>query len=166
MGLRSKICCLVNEKHVIHNAAKGVPRNVVINDERMSMKNIDLHKRVLEAKSKKDVAIDGSFKRINNRRFAISTKEQTKTLMTCMDNKRLIHAHFGPPAIYDSRRIPDNHRLPSKIRLANANFLWSGKHEDCLECRAIFVCSSLLEPWFQPTYSVRGSPDPMETQRL
>ena len=34
--------------------------------------------------------IDGTFKRINNQGFAISTKEQTKTLMTYMDNKRWI----------------------------------------------------------------------------
>ena len=47
VGLRFKMCCLVDEKNVIHNAAKGVPRNVVIDGERMSVKNIDLHKRVL-----------------------------------------------------------------------------------------------------------------------
>ena len=34
--------------------------------------------------------IEGSFKRINNQAFDISTKEQTKTLMTCTDNKRWI----------------------------------------------------------------------------
>ena len=34
--------------------------------------------------------IEGSFKRINNQTFDISTKEQTKTLMTCTDNKRWI----------------------------------------------------------------------------
>ena len=56
----------------------------------MSVKNIDLYTRVLEAESRKDAVIDGSFKRINNQGFAISTKEQTKTLMTCTDNKRRI----------------------------------------------------------------------------
>ena len=54
----------------------------------MSVKNIDLYKRVLEAASRKDVVIDGSFKRINNQGFAINTMEQNKTLMTCTDNKR------------------------------------------------------------------------------
>ena len=34
--------------------------------------------------------IDGTFKRINNQKFTISTMEQTKTLMTCTDNKRWI----------------------------------------------------------------------------
>ena len=34
--------------------------------------------------------MEGSFKRINNQGFDISTKEQTKTLMTCTDNKRWI----------------------------------------------------------------------------
>ena len=90
VGLRPKMYCLVDEKHMIHNAAKGVPRNVVIDGERMSVKNIDLCKRVLEAEKKEDTVIEGSFKRINNQAFDITTKEQTKTLMTCTDNKRLI----------------------------------------------------------------------------
>ena len=77
VGLRPKMYCLVDEKHVVHNAAKGVPRNVVIDGERMSVKNIDLYKRVLEAEKKEDAVIEGSFKRINNQRFDISTKEQT-----------------------------------------------------------------------------------------
>ena len=47
----------------------------------MSVKNIDLYKRVLEAEKKKDAVIEGSFKRINNQAFDISTKEQTKTLI-------------------------------------------------------------------------------------
>ena len=44
----------------------------------MSVKNIELYKRVLEAEKKGDAVIEGSFKRINNQGFAISTKEQTK----------------------------------------------------------------------------------------
>ena len=90
VGLRPKMYSLVDEKHVVHNAAKGVPRNVVIDGERMSVKNIDLYKRVLESEKKEDAVIEGSFKRINNQAFDISTKEQTKTLMTCTDNKRRI----------------------------------------------------------------------------
>ena len=82
--------CLIDEKQVTHNAAKGVPRNVVIDGERMSVKNIELYKRVLEAEKKEDAVIEGTFKRINNQGFDISTKEQTKTLMTCTDNKRWI----------------------------------------------------------------------------
>ena len=66
VGLRSKMYCLVDEKNVIHNAAKGVPRNVLIDFERMSVKNIDLYKRILEAESRKDAVIDRTFKRINN----------------------------------------------------------------------------------------------------
>ena len=89
VGLRPKMYCLVDEKQVIHNAAKGVPRNV-IDGKRMSVKNIELYKRVLEAEKKEDAVIEGSFKRINNQAFDITTKEQTKTLMTCTDNKRWI----------------------------------------------------------------------------
>ena len=40
-GLRPKMYSTVDKKHVIHNAAKGVPRNVVIDGERMSVMNID-----------------------------------------------------------------------------------------------------------------------------
>ena len=90
VGLRPKMYCLIDEKHVVHNAAKGVPRSVVIDGERMSVKNIELYKRVLQAQSKNDACIEGTFKRINNQAFNISTKEQTKTLMTCTDNKRWI----------------------------------------------------------------------------
>ena len=90
VGLRPKMYCLVDEKDVVHNAAKGVPRNVVIDGSRMSVKYIELYKRVLEAGSKKDAVIDGTFKYINNQKFTISTMEQTKTLMICTDNKRWI----------------------------------------------------------------------------
>ena len=51
VGLRPKFYCLVDEKNVVHNVAKGVPRNMVIDGERMSVKNIDLYKHVLEAES-------------------------------------------------------------------------------------------------------------------
>ena len=82
--------CQVDEKHVIHNAAKDVLRNVATDGERMSVKNIELYKRVLETEKKEDAVIEGSFKRINNQGFDITTKEQTKTLMTCTFNKRWI----------------------------------------------------------------------------
>ena len=62
----------------------------------MSVKNIDLYKRVLDAEKKGNAVIEGTFKRINNQAFDITTKEQTKTLMTCTDNKRWIlddHVH-------------------------------------------------------------------------
>ena len=72
---RPKMYCLVVEKHVVHNTAKGVPRNVVIDGEKMSVKNIDKYKRILEAEKKGDAVIEGSFKRINNQGFDISTKE-------------------------------------------------------------------------------------------
>ena len=66
VGLRPKMYCLIDEKDVVYNAAKGVPRNVVIEGSRMSLKNIELYKRVLEADNKKDAVIEGTFKRINN----------------------------------------------------------------------------------------------------
>ena len=90
VGLISKMCCLVDENHVISNASKGVPRNTAIDGKRMKVKNIELYKRVLEAERKRDVVIESSFKRINNQEFDITTKEQTKTIMTCTDNKRWI----------------------------------------------------------------------------
>ena len=82
--------CLVDEKDVVHNAAKNVPHNVVIEGSRMSVKNIKLYKRVLEAGSKNDAVINGTFKHINNQAFTINMMEQTNTLMICTDNKRWI----------------------------------------------------------------------------
>ena len=63
------------------------PNNTSSVEVLRSVKNNELFKRVLEAGSKKDVVIDGTFKRINNHKYIISTMEQTKTLMTCTDNK-------------------------------------------------------------------------------
>ena len=53
VGLKPKMYCLVDKKHVIQNMAKEVPRNVVINGERMNVKasictNIYLRQRVRE----------------------------------------------------------------------------------------------------------------------
>ena len=44
----------------------------------------------VEAKSKKDTVIGGSFTRLINQRFDITNKEQTKTFITCINNKRWI----------------------------------------------------------------------------
>ena len=77
-------------KNVVYNAAKGVPRNVMIDGKKTNVKNINLYRHVLEATSKNDAVIDGTFKRVNNQKYTINTMEQTKTLMTCIDNKRWI----------------------------------------------------------------------------
>ena len=82
--------CLIDEKDVIYNDANSIPRNVIIDDNRMNVKNIDLYKHILEADNKNDAVIEGTFKHINNQTFTISTMEQTKTLMTFTDNKRWI----------------------------------------------------------------------------
>ena len=70
--------CLVDEKHVVHNAAKGVPRNVVIDGKRMSVKNIDLYKRVVETEKKGDAVIEGSFKRINKQAFESARRNRPR----------------------------------------------------------------------------------------
>ena len=82
--------CLIDEKDVIYNDANSIPRNVIIDDNRMNVKNIDLYKHILEADNKNDAVIEGTFKHINNQTFTISTMDQTKTLMTFTDNKRWI----------------------------------------------------------------------------
>ena len=55
----------------------GVPRNITIDGKKMSVKNIKLFLHVFEAEKIRDAAIEGSFKRINNQGFDITTKEQT-----------------------------------------------------------------------------------------
>ena len=57
VGLRPKMYCVIDEKDVIYNAAKGVPRNVIIDGKRVSVKNIELYKRVLEAENKNDAVM-------------------------------------------------------------------------------------------------------------
>ena len=47
----------MNEKHVIHNTAKGVPRNEVIGGEKMSEKNNEIYMCVLEVERKGDAVI-------------------------------------------------------------------------------------------------------------
>ena len=67
----------------------------------MSGKNIKLYKRVFEAERKGYTIIDCSFKRINIKGFDITTKEQTKTLMTAHITRDgswttiYIHSHSG-----------------------------------------------------------------------
>ena len=87
--LRPKMYCLMNEKDVVHNAAKGVPRNVVIDGKITSVNDINLYKRVLETENMNVALIEGTFKHINNQKYTIRTMEQTKTLMTCTDKQTL-----------------------------------------------------------------------------
>ena len=89
VGLCPKIYCLMDEKNVVHNAAKGVPRNVVIDGKITSVNDINLYKRVLETENMNVALIEGTFKRINNQKYTIRTMEQTKTLMTCTDKQTL-----------------------------------------------------------------------------
>ena len=44
--------CPVVKKNVVHNAVMVVFCNVVIDSERMNVKNIELYKRILKADSK------------------------------------------------------------------------------------------------------------------
>ena len=82
--------CFIDEKDMIYNDAKSILRNVIIDGNRMDVKNIELYKRVLEAENKNDAVIEGTLKHINNQTFTVNTMEQTKILMTCTDNKRWI----------------------------------------------------------------------------
>ena len=52
IGLRPKMYCPVVKKNVVHNAVMVVFCNVVIDSERMNVKNIELYKRILKADSK------------------------------------------------------------------------------------------------------------------
>ena len=128
---------MVDEKHVVHNAAKGVPRNVVIDGERMIVKNIDLYKHVLEAEKKEDAVIEGSFKRINNQAFDITTKEQTKTPMTCTDNKRLILDDNEHTLAFGHYRLKDMERRIAFFTLDSDNWVPILVRFDPFKCAAI-----------------------------
>lgn len=83
---------------------------MTIDGEKMIVKNIDLYNRVLEAKMKGDAVIEGTFKHINNQAFTISTKDQTKTLMNYMDNKRWILADIIHTLAFGHYRLVDQYR--------------------------------------------------------
>ena len=78
--------CLVDEKDVRYDAEKCVLLNVAIEGKRMSVKDIELYRRAVEAKRKNNAVFEGTFKCINNPGFDISTKEHI--LMTCTNSKR------------------------------------------------------------------------------
>ena len=79
VGLRPKMYCLIDEKHVIRNAAKGVPRNVVIDGKRMSVKNIELYKRVLEAEKNGDAVIEAA-SNVSTAKDSISARRSKQKL--------------------------------------------------------------------------------------
>lgn len=90
-GLRPKLYCILDEKSVVHNAAKGVPRSVTdIDNHSINIKNIEMYKRILFPKQKQDAILTGSFKRIANSKMSIRTETQSKVLFTCLDNKRYV----------------------------------------------------------------------------
>lgn len=91
VGLRPKLYCIEDERNIIHNACKGVPRNVFDSkNNRINIKNIDTYKRVLFATTKDAANLTGEFSRIEYKDFNLTTKTQRKTLFTCLDNKRYV----------------------------------------------------------------------------
>ena len=83
--------CILDEKSVIHNAAKGVPRSVIdVDNHSINIKNIEMYKRILFPEKKEDAILTGSFKRIANSKMSIKTQTQSKVLFTCLDNKRYV----------------------------------------------------------------------------
>lgn len=90
-GLRPKLYCILDERSIIHNAAKGVPRSVTDADNNsINIKNIEMYKRILFPEKKQDAVLTGSFKRIANSKMSIRTETQSKVLFTCLDNKRYV----------------------------------------------------------------------------
>lgn len=90
-GLRPKLYCILDERSIVHNAAKGVPRSVRdVDNHSINIKNIEMYKRILFPKNKQDAILTGSFKRIANSKMTIKTQTQSKVLFTCLDNKRYV----------------------------------------------------------------------------
>ena len=90
-GLRPKLYCICDETHTIHNAAKGVPRTVTDEDGKIiKYKTMGSYKTVLFGTTRNEAVLTGTFNRIANRDLEIETKQQTKVLFTCLDNKRYV----------------------------------------------------------------------------
>ena len=89
-GLKPKMYCILDENNIVHNACKGVPSKIYIDNELVSIKNMELYKRVLFAENKDDICITGRFSRFNNQKMNISTIKQDKIMFTPFDNKRYV----------------------------------------------------------------------------
>lgn len=91
VGLRPKLYCILDERNVIHNAAKGVPRNVFDSkNNRIVVKNVKTYESVLFPKTKEDASLTGEFCIIEYKDFRLTTRTQNKVLFTCLDNKRYV----------------------------------------------------------------------------
>ena len=86
-GLKPKLYCILDERNVIHNAAKGVPRNISVDGNIISVKNMELYKNVLFGNTRQLI---GEFTRFNNRAMNITTVKQEKVMFTAMDDKRYV----------------------------------------------------------------------------
>ncbi len=89
-GLKPKMYCILDENNIVHNACKGVPSKIYIDNELISIKNIELYKKVLFAENKDDICITGSFTRFSNQKMNISSIKQDKIMFTPFDNKRYV----------------------------------------------------------------------------
>ena len=90
-GLRPKLYCILDEKNVIHNAAKGVPRTVMDTEGNLiKYKTMESYRKVLYGTTRNEAVLTGTFNRIANKDLEIETKQQTKVLFTCLDNKRYV----------------------------------------------------------------------------
>ena len=90
-GLRPKMYCLVDEKDVIHNACKGVPRTIIDkNKNNISVKNMNVYKRALFPTNSEDAKLIASFNRIKNQSMRIESVSQEKVMISAVDNKRYV----------------------------------------------------------------------------
>ena len=91
VGLRPKLYCILDERNIVHSAAKGVPRNVFDkNNNRILVKNVKTYESVLFPKTNEDASLTGEFCRIEYKDFRLTTRTQNKVLFTCLDNKRYV----------------------------------------------------------------------------
>ena len=107
-GLKPKMYCILDEHNIVHNACKGVPSKIYIDNELVSIKNMELYKRVLFAENKDDICITGRFSRFNNKKMNISTVKQDKIMFTPFDNKRYVCDDNIKTYAWGHVNIPDN----------------------------------------------------------
>ena len=83
--------CLVDEKDIIHNACKGVPRTIIDkNKNNISVKNMNVYKRALFPTNSEDARLVASFNRIKNQSMRIESVSQEKVMISAVDNKRYV----------------------------------------------------------------------------
>ena len=90
VGLRPKLYCIIDEHDAIHNAVKSSSQEIIMDNHRLKVDDVDSFERLFITGSQDSLCIERLFKQINNQIFSSSSVDETNPLLACTDNKRWI----------------------------------------------------------------------------